>query len=204
MPSKTFLNLSQEKKNKILKAANKEFARVPIEQVSIKNIVEEAGIARGSFYQYFEDKEDLFDYMMKLKMGNMENKLNKMIEKENGIIINICINIYDQFIRIGKIRKNNKFFKKIFENVKTSDNLMFIKKSEMNNKVEETFYNLYDKNKEFLNVKNEEEFRLVIDILFTITRKRIVASLKYKDSNEARNDFLKEIEFVKNGIMKQN
>ena len=204
MPSKTFLNLSQEKKNKILKAANKEFARVPIEQVSIKNIVEEAGIARGSFYQYFEDKEDLFDYMMKLKMGNMENKLNKMIEKENGNIINICINIYDQFIRIGKIRKNNKFFKKIFENVKTSDNLMFIKKSEMNNKVEETFYNLYDKNKEFLNVKNEEEFRLVIDILFTITRKRIVDSLKYKDSNEARNDFLKEIEFVKNGIMKQN
>ena len=204
MPSKTFLNLSQEKKNKILKAANKEFARVPIEQASIKNIVEEAGIARGSFYQYFEDKEDLFDYMMKLKMGNMENKLNKMIEKENGNIINICINIYDQFIRIGKIRKNNKFFKKIFENVKTSDNLMFIKKSEMNNKVEETFYNLYDKNKEFLNVKNEEEFRLVIDILFTITRKRIVASLKYKDSNEARNDFLKEIEFVKNGIMKQN
>lgn len=110
MPSKTFLNLSQEKKNKILKAANKEFARVPIEQVSIKNIVEDAGIARGSFYQYFEDKEDLFDYIMKIKMGNMENKLNQMIEKENGNIINICINMYDQFIRIGKIRKNSKFF----------------------------------------------------------------------------------------------
>lgn len=79
---------------------------------------------------------------------------------------------------------------------------MFIKKSEMNNKLEETFYSLYDRNKDILKVNDEEEFRLVIDILFTITRKRIVASLKYKDSNEARNDFLKEIEFVKNGILK--
>ena len=59
MPKETFLKLPEEKKNKILKAAKKEFARVPIENVSIKNIVEEADIARGSFYQYFESKEDL-------------------------------------------------------------------------------------------------------------------------------------------------
>ena len=47
------------KKDKIIKAAKKEFARVPFEQTSIKNIVEDADIARGSFYQYFESKEDL-------------------------------------------------------------------------------------------------------------------------------------------------
>ena len=47
------------KKNKIIKAAKKEFERVPFEQTSIKNIVEDAEIARGSFYQYFESKEDL-------------------------------------------------------------------------------------------------------------------------------------------------
>ena len=46
-------------KNKIIKAAKKEFERVPFEQTSIKNIVEDAEIARGSFYQYFESKEDL-------------------------------------------------------------------------------------------------------------------------------------------------
>ena len=59
MPKETFLNLSKEKQNKILNAAKKEFERVSLEQASIKNIVEEAGIARGSFYQYFESKEDL-------------------------------------------------------------------------------------------------------------------------------------------------
>ena len=59
MPKETFVKLPEEKKDKIIKAAKKEFARVPFEQTSIKNIVEDADIARGSFYQYFESKADL-------------------------------------------------------------------------------------------------------------------------------------------------
>ena len=143
MPTNTFFNLPEEKKNKILKSANKEFARVPLEQASIKNIVENAEIARGSFYQYFEDKQDLFDYLMTLKIGNMQKNLLDMIERENGNIINIFINVYDHLIQVGKLRKNNKFFRQIFENVKTSDNLMFIKKDVTRNKIEETLYELY-------------------------------------------------------------
>ncbi len=65
MPKETFLKLSEEKRQKIIKAAKKEFERVPIEQVSIKNIVENADIARGSFYQYFESKEDLLRFYIK-------------------------------------------------------------------------------------------------------------------------------------------
>ena len=202
MPTSTFFNLPEDKKNKILKAANKEFERVPIEQVSIKNIVESAEIARGSFYQYFEDKEVLFQYIMSAKMGNMQNKLIEMIEHENGNIINIFINMYEYLIKIVKIKKNNKFFKQIFENVKTSDNLMFIKKEEINKNLEQTLYNLYDRNKDILNIKNEEEFKLVIEMLFAITRRRIVVSLKYKDLEKARETYLKEIEFLKKGIIK--
>lgn len=202
MPTSTFFNLPEDKKNKILKAANKEFERVPIEQVSIKNIVESAEIARGSFYQYFEDKEDLFQYIMSAKMGNMQNKLIEMIEHKNGNIINIFINMYEYLIKIVKIKKNNKFFKQIFENVKTSDNLMFIKKEEINKNLEQTLYNLYDRNKDILNIKNEEEFKLVIEMLFAITRRRIVVSLKYKDLEKARETYLKEIEFLKKGIIK--
>ena len=48
MPKDTFLNLSEDKKNKIINAAKKEYARVPIEEASIKYIDEEAEIARGS------------------------------------------------------------------------------------------------------------------------------------------------------------
>lgn len=197
MPTNTFFNLPAEKKHKILKAANKEFARVPLEQASIKNIVEDAEIARGSFYQYFENKQDLFEYIMTSKTGDMEKNLIEMIEQENGNIINIFINIYDHLIEVGKIRRNNKLFRQIFENIKTSDNLMLTRKEEMNKKLEKILQDLYSKNKDILNIKNEEEFKLVIEILSAITRRRIVASLKYKNSAEAREDFLKEIEYIK-------
>lgn len=202
MPTNTFFNLLAEKKHKILKAANKEFARVPLEQASIKNIVEDAEIARGSFYQYFENKQDLFDYIMTSKTGDMEKNLMEMIENENGNIINIFINMYDHLIEVGKIRRNNKLFRQIFENIKTSDNLMLTRKEEMNKKLEKTLQDLYSKNKDILNIKDEEEFKLVIEILTAITRRRIVASLKYKNSAEARKDFLKEIEYIKRGILK--
>ena len=202
MPTNTFFNLPAEKKHKILKAANKEFARVPLEQASIKNIVEDAEIARGSFYQYFENKRDLFEYIMTSKTGDMEKNLIEMIEQENGNIINIFINIYDHLIEVGKIRRNNKLFRQIFENIKTSDNLMLTRKEEMNKKLEKILQDLYSKNKDILNIKNEEEFKLVIEILSAITRRRIVASLKYKNSAEAREDFLKEIEYIKRGILK--
>ena len=202
MPTNTFFNLPAEKKHKILKAANKEFARVPLEQASIKNIVEDAEIARGSFYQYFENKQDLFEYIMTSKTGDMEKNLIEMIEQANGNIINIFINIYDHLIEVGKIRRNNKLFRQIFENIKTSDNLMLTRKEEMNKKLEKILQDLYSKNKDILNIKNEEEFKLVIEILSAITRRRIVASLKYKNSAEAREDFLKEIEYIKRGILK--
>lgn len=202
MPTSTFFNLPEEKRQKILKAANKEFGRVPIEMVSIKNIVEDAEIARGSFYQYFKDKEDLFEYVMSLKVGNMQQNITEVIEKENGNIINIFINMYDQLIQIGKNKKNSKFFRQIFENIKTSDNLMFTKKNAINKDLEQTLYNLYNKNKELLDVKDEAEFKLVIEMLFAITRRRIVISFKSKDLAKARNEYLKEIEFLKNGILK--
>ena len=81
MPKDTFLNLSEDKKNKIINAAKKEFARVPIEEASIKNIVEEAEIARGSFYQYFESKEDLLKYILNSEAKNLEAFLKQSLQE---------------------------------------------------------------------------------------------------------------------------
>ena len=60
MPKKTFYNLAPEKRKLINAAARAEFARVPLAEASIARIIKEAEIPRGSFYQYFEDKDDLF------------------------------------------------------------------------------------------------------------------------------------------------
>ena len=59
MPTERFYRLPEEKKRTIRDAAFKEFARVPIDKVSINQIIKEADISRGSFYTYFEDKWDV-------------------------------------------------------------------------------------------------------------------------------------------------
>ena len=63
MPTERFLHLSESKKALIREAAIKEFSRVPIEKVSINKIVQNANIFRGSFYKYFEYKEDHLGYI---------------------------------------------------------------------------------------------------------------------------------------------
>ena len=49
-----------DKKSKILAAAIKSFAQHGYESVSVDEIVEKAGVAKGTFYYYFKSKEDLF------------------------------------------------------------------------------------------------------------------------------------------------
>lgn len=73
MPKETFFNLPEEKRRTIQEAAMNEFAEHDFEGASINRIVSAAGIAKGSFYQYFEDKADLFKqilaYVSELKMA---------------------------------------------------------------------------------------------------------------------------------------
>lgn len=64
MPTNTFLNLDDIKQTKVKQALFSEFTCAPLEMCSIKNIVTDAGIPRGSFYQYFPDKEDALRYVI--------------------------------------------------------------------------------------------------------------------------------------------
>lgn len=64
MPKETFLNLPEEKRGLIEDVAIDEFAEYGFEVASINRIVKAAGIAKGSFYQYFVDKADLFMHII--------------------------------------------------------------------------------------------------------------------------------------------
>jgi AcrR family transcriptional regulator len=66
MPKETFFNLPPEKRERIESSAIKEFRDFYFDASSINRIVEEAGIAKGSFYQYFEDKKDLYKHVMNI------------------------------------------------------------------------------------------------------------------------------------------
>lgn len=53
---------SRETKEKIFQAAKRILQKKGYEELSIKNICEEAGVSNGSFYHHFRTKDDLLSY----------------------------------------------------------------------------------------------------------------------------------------------
>lgn len=66
MPTQTFFNLPEEKRSRLIELAIDEFAEHDFENASVSRIVARAGIAKGSLYQYFANKEDLYLYLIQL------------------------------------------------------------------------------------------------------------------------------------------
>lgn len=64
MPKPTFLNLAPEKRERFVLAAVEEFANHGYDHASISRLVSGLGIAKGSVYQYFDDKFDLFYWLI--------------------------------------------------------------------------------------------------------------------------------------------
>ena len=66
MPANTFLNLPDAKRNRIIEVALKEFAQNDFRNASVTRMVRILGIAKGSVYQYFKNKQDLYLYLLEL------------------------------------------------------------------------------------------------------------------------------------------
>jgi TetR/AcrR family transcriptional regulator len=66
MPTQTFWNLPEEKRERLIAIALEEFAANDYATASLSRMVARAGIAKGSIYQYFQDKQDLFLYVLEV------------------------------------------------------------------------------------------------------------------------------------------
>ena len=116
MPSDTFLRLNDEKKRKLIDASFKEFSLNNFNDASINRIIKEAGISRGSFYMYFEDKKDLYFYLLEQYGEILSNNMKKDLIKNKGDLFKMFQdNIEESY---NSFKNNNiNFFKKSLENV---------------------------------------------------------------------------------------
>lgn len=202
MPKDTFIKLPLEKKEKVIKAAKKEFARVPFEKVSIQNMVEDAGIARGSFYQYFESKEDLLYCIMQEHTDEIYKRTEKTLIDTNGDIFAVFIQMYDDFVYECFDKEDIKLMKNIFDNIRTSDDTIFIKNMKLiKSKNIEDYYDLV--NKEMLKIDNMKDFEIIVKMLIVITRKALASHFKYESKEQSRECYLKQIEFLKYGMLRE-
>lgn len=63
MPKETFNQISLEKRENILQTAAMLFAEQGFARTDVAQIAKRAGVAKGSIYNYFESKEDLYLYV---------------------------------------------------------------------------------------------------------------------------------------------
>lgn len=194
MPKQTFLNLPEDKKQKILEAAKNEFSRVSVTEASINNIVTEANIARGSFYQYFESKEDLLIFMIDKASERVKDKVNEKI-KENGDIFETFIFFYDKIIETCKDSNNKMFYKTVLANLRANDSIVL-------GKAKEEIYNSLIKNTDTSNFKSKKDLPILIEMLSAITRWAIIQTVTSNNVVDIREKYIKQIEYVKNGIVK--
>lgn len=97
MPKDTFFNLSEDKREKIMRAAISEFSKNGFEKGNVGSIAKSAGVAKGSMYQYFENKKELFLYSVQWSMELLVKKYNKYITMTNK-----DVNIFDYFYQNSK------------------------------------------------------------------------------------------------------
>lgn len=95
MPTGTFFRLPEEKRSRLMEVAWEEFSNTPYAKVSINRIIQAAQIPRGSFYQYFADKEELFLYMVESLQNSLKEKLTQCLEQGEGDLFQLPMRIMD-------------------------------------------------------------------------------------------------------------
>jgi AcrR family transcriptional regulator len=85
MPKKTFFNLPDDKRNLVISAAVREFSKNNYNTASINQICKNSNIPKGSFYQYFTDKLDLYVYIMTLAIKEKIRFFSAVTEEFNTL-----------------------------------------------------------------------------------------------------------------------
>ncbi len=198
MPKDTFYNLSDEKRKKIEKALEKEFSRTTFEKSSISNIIEAADIPRGSFYQYFEDKEDAEKYIVQKYILKENALFKKFLKENNGDIFKIAIKVFDYIISETQKKNKNNLFANILQDMRKNNISIF---SEEDNK---DFKEIKDEiDTSILNIKNINDEKYIIKIIFLVVRTSAFDVIRKKATiEEAREELEKQIEILKRGMKK--
>jgi|SRR5690625_2579239 len=78
--NKAFYQLEKTKQDKIINAALKEFTESGFEKASTNKIVKKAGIGKGTLFYYFNNKKDLFlfliEYCLKIIRESFFNRID--------------------------------------------------------------------------------------------------------------------------------
>ncbi len=122
MPKDTFFNIDEEKQQRIIEASLDEFADNTFNEAKLSRIIKESKIPRGSFYQYFEDKYDLYNHLFTI-MGQkkMEYMSDLLPNPDKMPFIVLFEELYTRGVEFAK---SDPRFIRLSKNLMTDQDLM--------------------------------------------------------------------------------
>lgn len=201
MPKDTYFNLPEEKQKRIFDAALGEVLSVPISEVSINRIVQKAEISRGSFYQYFEDKQDLLLFVLGDGIRFIKEEISSCIEKSHGDIFAAITMILEGVFALGEKEIYRKTLRNVLIESSTREcSFQFLKQFQMD------LLNLLEAemDKEKLMLKDEKEYQHLVKILFILLKEAAISYL-YDGAHidVYREEFALQLNMIKKGVLRK-
>ena len=97
MPTSTLFRLPPEKRERLMEACWGELTRARFEEVSVNRVISAAEISRGSFYQYFTDREDMIRYLMENMRRYFVGLLRDLLEQAEGDLFALPLAAFERF-----------------------------------------------------------------------------------------------------------
>lgn len=205
MPKQTFLNLPEEKRNKIIDAALEEFSTKGFKAASINIIVAKAEIPKGSFYQYFKDKKDVFKHICILAGKEKMSFINKHMPKDPDLdFFQLFKKLYTIGIRFGK---EHKEYYRISNDILNDYEMRKEVFGEQYSKVEDFFSPFLKAGIERGDVRNElniEFYARILTTMFISMGEYFIEKHGWENIDELENYSDMFIDLIKNGIARRH
>ena len=179
MVTSTFHRLDEEKKKRLMDASIHEFSEHTFSEASINRIVKDANISRGSFYQYFTDKEDCYLFLLQVIA------LEKYILFQGVVQQSPHDSVYDEYL--GMLDRSILWMKEkpVYYKIGALmdlDNSDFIRNlTKLNPQMMEYFHNLIRRDQERSIIRKDIDPLTLSDMLFSITRSMLTEHFYKQD-----------------------
>lgn len=172
MPTDTFYRLPAQKRERLLAAIFDELSRVPVTELSINRIVQGAYISRGSFYQYFRDRDDLIQFLLDSVRNHIADFIGTTAPACHGDPFELLRRILRWIRERGATPGNRVFCANLLAHLSASGCLTHCPPPGISlQKMEEWFDRYFDRSA--LLLETEEDFPLMLEMLLSLLRTAI-------------------------------
>lgn len=200
MPSTTFYNLPEEKREKLLSAARAEFARVPYAQASINKMIQAADIPRGSFYMYFRDKEELFLYLMGEWGKRLSAVLEELLERRQGDIFAAVLDLFDRVQAEYRDPEKKERYQHIMGVVRNNSGIQLSALLGMEGCLPEPGRLVEWIDPRRLDLRGAGDLGRIFHILMGVTGQAALRGIQAENPTQVREDYLRTLDILRRGM----